>query len=147
MHHSRSRILPHTPRQLFDLVGDVVSYPLFLPWITAMEVSNRREESAGIVVLDARAKVRYSILRESFATRVRLDRPGLSIDVQLISGPFRKLENHWRFTPHPGGAQLTFDIDFEFGSRLLEGLFAANFQKAVASIVKLFEARAKALYG
>ncbi|MDQ2860865.1 MAG: SRPBCC family protein [Pseudomonadota bacterium] len=147
MRHRLSRILPYAPGQLFDLVGDVERYPRFVPWVSALRTWNRREEGAGIVLLDAEAEVRFSIVRERFSTRVRLDEPALAIDVDLLSGPFRKLENRWRFRPHPAGAELTFEIDFEFGSRLLERLLAANLERAAGKLVACFERRAKALYG
>ena len=40
-----------------------------------------------------------------------------------------------------------FDIDFQFKSRLLEGLLQANFHHAVERLMGCFEDRAKALYG
>jgi len=54
--------------------------------------------------------------------------------------------NRWRFAPRPGGARLTFEIDFEFTSRLLDRLLALNFHRAVTKLVDCFEARAKTLY-
>jgi len=42
---------------------------------------------------------------------------------------------------------VEFDIDFQFKSRLLEALLAANFAHAVDRLMECFEARAKALYG
>jgi len=145
--HGLTRVLPYTPGQLFDLVGDVERYPQFVRWVCGLRTWNRREEGEGVVLLDAEAEVRFSIVRERFSTRVRLDEPALAIDVDLLSGPFRKLENRWRFKSHPAGAELTFDLDFEFGSRLLEGLLAANFHRAATRLVACFEARAKVLYG
>ena len=67
--------------------------------------------------------------------------------VNLISGPVRKLQNRWRFVEHPEGVCVEFEIDFEFKSRLLDGLLAANFHRAVDRLMACFEDRAKALYG
>jgi coenzyme Q-binding protein COQ10 len=147
LRHSLTRILPYQPRQLFDLVGDVERYPQFVPWVTRLTASNRQQDGAGITRLDAVAQVGFSVIHERFSTRVRLDEPALAIDVELISGPFRRLSNRWRFKDHPKGAELTFEIDFEFKSRLLERLLAANFHRAVNRLVGCFEDRAKALYG
>ncbi len=147
MRHSLTRILPYQPEQLFALVGDVESYPLFVRWVSDLRTWNRRPDGQGITLLDAEARVKFSIVRERFATRVRLDEPGLAIDVDLLSGPFRKLESRWRFVPHATGCELAFDIDFEFGSRLLETLLAANFERAVGKLIACFERRAKQLYG
>ena len=147
MRHSLTRILPYEPRQLFELVGDVERYPEFVPWVTRMVVSNRQLDGTGITRLDAAAQVGFSVIHERFSTRVRLDEPAQAIDVELISGPFRRLGNRWRFKDHPKGAELTFEIDFEFKSRLLERLLAANFHHAVNRLVGCFEDRARVLYG
>ncbi len=147
MRHSLTRILPYTPTQLFELVGDVDRYPQFVPWITRLRSWNRREAGEGVTTLDAEADVGFSIVHERFATRVRLDEGARQIDVELISGPFRRLTNRWTFKPHPAGAELTFEIDFEFRSRLLQALLSANFNRAVARLVSCFEDRARVLYG
>lgn len=147
MRHHLTRNLPYTPDQLFDLVADVESYPRFVRWIDSLRTWNRRPAGEGITRLDAEAKVRFGPLRERFSTGVTLDRPRMAIDVNLISGPFRKLENHWTFKSREKGAELGFDIDFEFRSPLLAALLAANFHRAAETLVGCFETRAAELYG
>jgi coenzyme Q-binding protein COQ10 len=147
LRHRLIRRLPYAPQALFDLVGDVEAYPQFVPWISGLRAWNRRQEGDGVITLDAEAEVKFAVIRERFATRVRLDRPRLVIDVNLLSGPFRRLENRWLFALAPGGAELTFDIDFEFRSHLLERLLAANFERAADRLVSCFERRADQLYG
>lgn len=148
MRHRVTRILPYTPEQLWLLVGDVERYPDFLPWVTSMRTWNQAEAGEGIDTLDAEAGVSFSFLRERFSTRVTRDRPALTIAVKLLSGPFRKLENRWRFRPHAsGGAVIEFEIDFEFKFRLLDAMLAANSDAAVRKLMGSFEDRAKALYG
>jgi coenzyme Q-binding protein COQ10 len=147
LRHSLTRVLPYTPAQLFALVGDVERYPEFIRWVSALRAWNRRADGRGATLLDAEAQVKFSIVRERFATRVRLDDAAKAIDVDLLSGPFRKLESRWRFHPHARGCELSFDIDFEFGSRFLEGLLAVNFERAVGKIIGAFESRARFLYG
>ncbi len=147
MRHSLTRILPYTPEQLFELVGDVDRYPQFVPWITRLRSWNRRQVGQGVTALDAEADVGFAIVHERFATAVRLNEITRQIDVDLLSGPFRRLTNRWTFKDHPAGAELTFEINFEFKSRLLQALLAANFNKAVARLVACFEDRARVLYG
>jgi coenzyme Q-binding protein COQ10 len=152
LRHTLVRRLAYSPEQLFAMVGDVERYPEFVPWITGLRAWNRKEADEGVTTLDAEARVRFHILRERFATRVRLDAHALAIDVSLISGPFRHLRNRWRFRPRlldgkVVGCELVFEIDFEFGSRLLHGLLSANFDRAVARLVGCFERRAETLYG
>jgi len=146
--HHVSKVLPYLPEQLFRLVGDVAAYPEFVPWLTSMRTWNARKLSEGVDAVDAEAGVGFSFLREKFATRVRRDAHNRQIDVSLISGPFRKLENRWRFIEAGHGCtRIEFDIDFLFKSRLLETLLRANFSHAVDKLISCFEARAKTLYG
>ena len=147
MRHQLTRILPYTPEQLFGLVGDVDSYPRFVPWITGMRTWNAREVAPGITSLDAEAQVGFAFLTEKFATRVTRDANTRHIKIELLYGPFRHLVSNWRFEPCKEGTKLLFDIDFAFKSRLLEALLTANFGTAVNRLIECFEARAKALYG
>jgi coenzyme Q-binding protein COQ10 len=140
-------MLPYTPDQLFQLVGDVAHYPEFVPWITSLRTWNERHLSHGVDVVDAEASVGFAFLKERFATRVRRDALNRQIDVTLLSGPFKKLDNRWRFLDAGHGCtRVEFDIDFEFKSRLLSALLTSNFALAVDKLMACFEARAKKLY-
>jgi coenzyme Q-binding protein COQ10 len=141
-------MLPYKPDQLFKLVSDVDAYPEFVPWITAMRTWNARHLSHGVEAVDAEAAVGFKFLKERFATRVRCDSLNRQIDVSLLSGPFRKLDNRWRFLDAGHGCtRVEFDIDFEFKSRLLAALLTTNLSSAIDKLMTCFEARAKALYG
>lgn len=147
MRHRLTRVLPYTPEQLFELVGDVERYPQFVPWITSLRTWNAQDEGGGVTTLDAEAGVGFSFLRERFSTRVRRDSAARTIDVSLISGPFRRLQNRWRFVPHEKGCCVEFEIDFEFKVGFLDRLLNANFNHAVDKLIRCFDDRAKALYG
>ena len=145
--HRLTRVLPYKPDQLAELVADVDAYPSFLPWITSMRVWNRRTEPDGARMLDAEAGVGFAMLRERFSTWVRHDRRANVVEVGLIRGPFRHLKNRWEFHPDPKGTRLEFMIDFAFKSRMLDLVLQANFDRAVASLMRRFEERAAELYG
>ena len=142
-----SRLLPYAPDELWRLVADVEAYPEFVPWVRSLRVWNRTPPRAGVSGFDAEANVGFAMVHESFATRVRLDAERRIIDVALLHGPFRRLRNHWAFHPAPEGTRIEFEIDFEFKSRLLDALLAANLHRAAEKLIGCFEARAKALYG
>ena len=148
MQHHVTKRLPYRPDDLFALVGAVEAYPQFVPWITAMRTWNARDLGEGTDSVDAEARVGFSFLKERFSTRVTRDAGQRQIDVALLAGPFRKLENRWRFADDgDGGTRVDFDIDFQFKSRLLDALLAANFHHAVERLMDCFEARAETLYG
>ncbi len=140
--HAEKRYLPYRPDQLFDLVAGVDRYPEFLPWCKAARVT-RREGN----VFYADLVVAFRMFRERFRSKVTL-RPKYGIDVAYVDGPFRYLNNHWRFEPAPdGGCIVDFYVDFEFRSRLLQQLIGLLFNEAVRRMVGAFEARARQLYG
>ncbi|WP_199554130.1 type II toxin-antitoxin system RatA family toxin [Sandaracinobacteroides hominis] len=140
--HSETRVLPWTPAEMFDLVADVRSYPQFLPWVAAVRI---RESSPTLLVADM--SVGFRSLRETFTSRVGLDRPG-HIDVEYVSGPLKHLHNDWHFKPHEsGGTRLEFDVDFEFKSKIFERVAGAFFHEAFKRMVASFEGRAQKLYG
>ncbi len=148
MHSTRViRNLPYRPEQLFDLIADVESYPEFLPWVSSLRAWNRSELADGTRTVDAEARVGFAIVRETFATRVKLDERARTIEVGLLYGPFRRLRNIWRFIPEGQGTRVEFEIDFEFKSRLLDALLAANLRHAADRLIGCFEARARRLYG
>ena len=86
------------------------------------------------------------MFRESFRSQVTLERPD-HIHVRYMNGPFRYLNNHWRFHPHPQGTEVSFFVDFEFRSRLLQAVIGTVFNEAVRLMVRAFERRAMQLYG
>jgi coenzyme Q-binding protein COQ10 len=144
--HVVTQVLPYTPEQLFTLVGDVEAYPQFVPWITGMRTWNGRAD-AQVSTVDAEAQVGFSFLREKFATRVRRDAAGLSVDVSLLYGPFKRLSNQWRFLPHETGTTVEFVIDFAFKSKILDTMLAANLDRAANTLIGCFEDRARKIYG
>jgi coenzyme Q-binding protein COQ10 len=118
-----------------------------VPGITRMRGWNPRHEAEGVDRVDAEASVGFAFLTERFSTRVRRDANTREIAVSLIRGPFRRLDNRWRFVAHSSGTLVEFSIDFEFKSRLLDALLAANLSRAVERLIGCFEDRARALYG
>jgi coenzyme Q-binding protein COQ10 len=134
-------LIPYRPEQLFDLVADVDRYPEFLPWCVAARVRSRTERE-----LLADLTIGFGPFRESFASRVGLDRPG-RILVRYENGPFRYLRNQWLFEAHNEGSMVDFRVDFEFRSRILQAAIGVVFNEAVRRMVVAFQKRAREVYG
>ena len=111
-----------------------------------MRTWNSRVEGS-VSLVDAEAQVGFSFLREKFATRVRRDRDARSIDVSLLYGPFKRLNNGWRFVPEGDATRVEFVIEFAFKSALLDAMLAANMDRAAGKLIACFEARAQQLHG
>jgi coenzyme Q-binding protein COQ10 len=142
--HSETRIVPYTADLMFQVVADIEQYPKFLPWVVALRVRTR-ERVKDRDVLTAEMAVGYGALREKYTSRVIIDTAARSIDVAQTSGPFKQLENHWRFMPRGQGCQVDFSLAYEFRNRLLNAVAGAAFGKVYVKMADAFEARAKAL--
>lgn len=140
--HAEQRHLPYRPEQLYDLVSGVERYPEFLPWCKASRITRREGD-----VFWADLVIAFKVFRERFTSKVTLI-PKTGVDVEYINGPFRYLNNHWRFLPdEKGGCIVDFYVDFEFRSKMLQGLIGMLFDQAVQRMVAAFEHRADQLYG
>ena len=132
---------------MFDLVADVEQYPQFLPLCEALVVRERRAKG-DVELLVASMTVGYKAIRETFTTRVLLNPPALAIDVSYVDGPFKRLDNRWRFVETgPDRCDVHFDIDYEFSSRMLSMVMGAMFDAAFRRFTSAFEERARAVYG
>ncbi|MCY0146765.1 type II toxin-antitoxin system RatA family toxin [Hoeflea sp. G2-23] len=145
--YETKRPVPHSPRQMFDLVADVERYPEFLPLCEALSVRSRKERD-GKTLLIADMTVGYKAIRETFTSQVLLKPDELAIDVKYLDGPFKYLDNRWRFEPHEGGGcEVCFYIEYEFKSRMLGALMGAMFDRAFRMFAEAFEKRAVEIYG
>jgi coenzyme Q-binding protein COQ10 len=145
---SSKRRLRHEAAQMFALVADVEKYPQFVPMCESLRVKSRTTKGEGVEVLIADMTVAYKVMRETFTSRVTLDRPGLTILVEYLDGPFRRMENRWTFRPQGEQAcEVEFFIDYEFRSRVLAMLMGAMFDAAFRRFAAAFEKRADQIYG
>jgi coenzyme Q-binding protein COQ10 len=145
---STKRRVRHAATNMFDLVADVEKYPQFVPLCSALAVKNRVEKGSGVTIVVVDMSVAYKIIRETFTSRVTLDRPNLTILVEYLNGPFKRMQNRWSF--HAAGenrCDVEFFIDYEFKSRTLAILMGAMFDAAFRRFATAFEERADAVYG
>ena len=144
--HHETRVLPHSAAQMYDLVADVDKYPEFLPWTAATRIRSRKDMGDHEVML-ADLIVSFKVFRESFGSKVTLWPDRHRIDTAYIDGPFKHMESSWTFRDVEDGVEVSFDVDFEFKNRLLQGAAGMFFNEAMQRIVRAFEARAAELYG
>lgn len=148
------RRVRHSALDMFELVADIEKYPLFLPLCTGLKVRKRATDAEGREVLTADMSVGYKAIRETFTSKVTLDRANLQILVEYLDGPFSKLDNRWTFTdaPTPQGederkaCDVEFYIDYEFRSRMLGLLMGTMFDTAFRRFAEAFERRADLVY-
>jgi ribosome-associated toxin RatA of RatAB toxin-antitoxin module len=138
----RSALVPFSAQRMFDLVSDVRSYPEFLPWCRRASVIYEDAQQ-----MQATLEIAKGPLRKSFTTRNRLRAPR-RIEIELVEGPFRRLDGCWTFEDLPGdGARVSLDMQFEVAGALLRRTLSPVFGEIANTLVDAFCRRARTLYG
>jgi ribosome-associated toxin RatA of RatAB toxin-antitoxin module len=138
----RSLLVTYTPTQMFELVNAIEQYPEFLPWCKSTTVHSRTEEEVRASIVISKKGV-----QQSFTTLNRLQ-PNKMIEVRLIEGPFRRLQGYWHFEAvGEEGCQITFNLEFEFTSKLIGFTVGPLLEKVAHSFIDAFHQRAKEVYG
>jgi len=122
------RHVPYSAEQMMALVGDMESYPRFVPNCSAMEV--RPDRTAPGDVKFARMTLSFGPITQAYTSRVATDAAAGTISARATDGPFAHLISQWRFDPERGGTRVHFDIDFKisnpFVAAVAEPAFAAK---------------------
>ena len=168
---STSRRVRHSAINMFNLVADVERYPEFVPLCRSLRVL-RRTKVNGREIVVAEMTIAYKLIRETFTSRVTLERDRLDILVEYLNGPFSRMENRWHFRPveadgaSAGGedgarndaagevearqreaCEIEFFIAYEFRSRTFGLLMGALFDTAFRRFATAFERRADQVFG
>jgi coenzyme Q-binding protein COQ10 len=145
---STKRRVRHSASEMFDLVADVERYPQFVPLCQSLRVRKRESVGEGREVIVADMTVAYKFIRETFTSRVTLERAKLEILVEYLEGPFQQMNNRWNFRPVDNDASnIEFFIAYEFRSRTLGVLMGTMFETAFRRFSAAFERRADDVYG
>ena len=129
--------------EMFSLVTDVDRYPQFLPWCDQASVLSQEEQA-----MTARVGISFGGIRQSFTTR-NAHVPGRQIHMELVEGPFSKLEGQWDFTPLGDGqraCKVEFSLRYDFNSMALAAIVGPVFDKIAGSLVDAFVKRANQVY-
>ena len=141
------RVVAHSPQSMFDLVADIERYPQFVPLCEGLKVRSRRQMEDGREMVTAAMTIGYKLFRETFTSRVILDRSALKIEVIYLDGPLKQLENTWCFLPEGDGkCSVDFYLSYELASQILARVMGAVFEKVFGRFAQAFEARADDIY-
>ncbi|KAA8665236.1 SRPBCC family protein [Vibrio gigantis] len=138
---TRSALVSFSADQMFNLVNDVARYHEFLPGCSGSRVI---ESSDSTMV--ASVDVSKAGISKTFTTSNRLAE-GAEILMELVDGPFKKLQGGWYFTPLDDQAcKVELKLEFEFSSRMIEMAFGKIFNELTSNMVSAFTQRAKQVY-
>lgn len=137
----RSALVPYSDHEMYQLVADIPSYPIFLPWCERARIVSHE----GDIVI-AEIAIAYKGVHKTFTTRNLLQQDKM-MEMRLVEGPFRYLHGYWRFIALGARAsKIALDLEFE-ANRLLALVLTPVFTGIVTEMVDGFHRRAVALYG
>lgn len=141
----KSVLIWHSAEQMFDLVTDVARYPEFLPWCNHAAVLSQTDTG-----MTAEVGIAFKGVKQSFVTRNE-HVPGREVSLQLVKGPFSRLQGRWRFTPVGDGSQpacrIELSLNYGFSNSLLAAVVGPVFERIANSLVDAFIKRADQVHG
>lgn len=139
----RSALVHYSPREMYDLVNDVESYPDFLPWCRSTVLISSTDTE-----MEASIEMAMGVLNRTFTTHNRM-RPGERIELSLVDGPFSKLQGYWQFDKLKvdNACKVSLDLEFEFDSAMMSVAAKPVFTQIANSLVDAFVRRAVDVYG
>jgi ribosome-associated toxin RatA of RatAB toxin-antitoxin module len=141
----KSVLIWYSPQEMYALVTDVNKYPQFLPWCDHASVVD--QDTGGMT---AEVGISFSGVRQTFTTRNLHTEPS-RVDMQLVKGPFSKLDGQWNFHPLGDGSQRACKVElllnYGFENAVLGKLVGPVFDKIAANLVDAFVKRAQQVYG
>ncbi len=141
----KSVLIWYSPQEMYVLVTDVSQYPQFLPWCDHSTVLE--QDASGMT---AEIGISFGGVRQTFTTRNTHTEPS-RVDMQLLQGPFSRLEGHWNFHALGDGSQRACKVEltlhYGFDNAALGALVGPVFDKIAASLVDAFVKRAQQVYG
>ena len=139
---SRSALVNYSARQMYDLVSDIESYSEFLPGCAGARILSQNGDQ-----LEASLEVGKAGLRHCFSTRNRMT-PGVSIEMNLLEGPFKHLSGIWTFHQlGDAGCKVSLELEFEMSNKLTAVTLGTVVGQMMNAMVDAFSNRAKQIYG
>jgi ribosome-associated toxin RatA of RatAB toxin-antitoxin module len=132
----------YSAEQMFQLINDVIAYPQFLPDCSNSKIISQDESSVTASLLVSKAG-----LKKWFTTKNTLV-SNQQVTLELVDGPFNKLQGHWLLTPLSEEAcKVSLELEYEFSNRMFDLAFGRVFNHMTNNMVQAFTQRAKQVYG
>ena len=139
---SRSALVMYSVDQMFQLINDVLAYPQFLPDCSNSKIIAENENSVTASLLVSKAG-----LKKWFTTKNTLI-SNQQIQLELVDGPFNKLQGQWLLTPLSEDAcKVSLELEYEFSNKMFDLAFGRVFDHLTNNMVQAFTQRAKIIYG
>jgi len=132
----------YTAEEMYALVNDVRAYPKYILMCSDVKLLEEQPDKLKATITMSKGMIRLSF------TTLNTMVEGASISMQLVEGPFKKMNGVWRFDPsESGGCEVDFKLHFEFASAMLSVAFNGLFKEVTESMVSAFCKQAAVIYG
>jgi len=139
------RLIECNKKQLIDLVLDIESYPLFIPYCLDSKVYGKKEKE-DIIAIIADLTIGKGLFKATYKSDVKFYKSTDTIYVTNIEGPLKHLNNKWTFIEKNNFTEISFDIDFEIKNKFLNIVMSKSFQYGLDKIADSFQKRANDLF-
>ncbi len=139
-----SKILPYKAEMVNNIILDIEKYPEFLPWCKNATVvsSNNNKIIADLIIS-------FNFISKGYRSSIVTgeDDKNFTIEIESISGLFKQLKSNWVIEKLNNQCKVSFFIDFEFESVVMNKIVGAFFSLAVEKMIHAFEDRAAIISG
>ena len=142
---SVKRLIECNKEQLIDLVLDIESYPLFIPYCLNSKIYEKKEKDDLILII-ADLTIGKGPFKATYKSDVKYYKKIDIIHVTNIEGPLKHLDNKWTFIERKNCTEISFDIDFEIENKFLNVVMSKSFQYGLDKIADSFQKRANNLF-
>lgn len=139
---SRNALVMFSVEQMYQLVNDVLAYPQFLPDCSDSKILHQQPNKMKAALLVSKGG-----LTKWFTTENTLIE-NKQVLLNLVDGPFKRLQGSWSFTPLSDEAcKISLELEYEFSSKVFDLAFGRVFNSLANNMVQAFSQRAKEVYG
>ena len=142
---SVKRLIECNKKQLIDLVLDIESYPLFIPYCLNSKIYEKNEKEDLISII-ADLTIGKGPFKATYKSGVKYYKSTDTIHVTNIAGPLKHLDNKWTFLEKDNYTEILFNIDFEIENKFLNIVMSKSFQYGLDKIADSFQSRANNLF-
>ena len=139
---SRNALVMYNVEQMFQLINDVLAYPQFLPDCSDSKIISEDDKSVTASLLVSKIG-----LNKWFTTK-NTHISNQKVQLELVDGPFTKLQGFWSLTPLSDEAcKVSLELEYEFSNKMFDLAFGKIFNNLTNNMVQAFTQRAKEVYG
>ncbi len=136
-------ILNFPVHQLFNVIIDIERYPEFIPWCTAVNITEKGDNKIIADVLASFKGIKGKYTSEIVFYPPTMEQSG-SIEVRAIKGLFKHLYNTWELIPQNDNKTIIrFYIEFEFQSSFFQMMLSVICKHAQKRIISAFKNRVR----